>query len=284
MCEALARVAEPLEETDEEESPTPADVQQPGTEAGRSQPQHSISVTEPSEATRKPAAKTEPPTRTVDPMYHGDHVTITEAIETAAPGDRILVRPGLYEEGLVVDKSLELIGQGDLERIVVRARGSDALLFKTTMGRVSNMTFQQVGGEGQWYGVDISQGHLELEGCDISSQSNACVSVHGGAHPYLRPNRIHDGRATGVLIYGNTGAILDDNDIFANSLSGVYSRQSSDPTVRGNRINKNGYKAVRLDEGGGGIYEDNDLTDNSRGAWDISWESEQHLHRDRNKE
>ena len=44
-------------------------------------------------------------------MSRGDHITIAEAIQAANPGDRILVRPGLYQEGLVLDKPLEIIGE-----------------------------------------------------------------------------------------------------------------------------------------------------------------------------
>ena len=49
--------------------------------------------------------------------------------------------------------------------------------------------------------MDIVQGHLKLEECDISSQGLACVGIHGGADPVLRRNRIHDGREAGVVIY-----------------------------------------------------------------------------------
>jgi F-box protein 11 len=55
-------------------------------------------------------------------------------------------------------------------------------------------------------------------------------------------------------------------------------------TLRRNRINKNGYEAVWVNEGGGGTIEDNDLRDNSRGAWDVSADSEPKLKRARNQE
>jgi hypothetical protein len=61
-------------------------------------------------ATAKPAAKSEPPTHVVDAFQRGDFATIGAAIKAARPGDRILVRPGLYQEGLVVDKPLEILG------------------------------------------------------------------------------------------------------------------------------------------------------------------------------
>jgi F-box protein 11 len=282
------------------------------------------SVIESREPTRGPSAKTEPPIRVVDPMHHGDHLTITEAIEAANPGDRILVRPGTYQEGLVIEKPLEISGDGD---VVVQTVGKNVLLFKTTMGRVTNLTLRQMGGE-NWYGVDIAQGRLELEDCDITSQSLACVAIHGGADPRLRRNRIHDGKHFGVFVYDNGQGVLEDNDIFGNALAGVAITTGGSPTLRRNRIrdskqgvlvgdngqgvledndifgnaysgveiigcnptlrrkriNKSGRWAVRIYKGGGGTIEDNDLRDNAKGAWNVSSDSEPNLRRARNKE
>jgi hypothetical protein len=55
--------------------------------------------------TGKPPAelpdKKDPPTHVVGPSEQADFATVGAAIEAAQPGDRILVRPGLYQEGLV---------------------------------------------------------------------------------------------------------------------------------------------------------------------------------------
>ncbi|MGB8217875.1 MAG: right-handed parallel beta-helix repeat-containing protein [Candidatus Methanoperedens sp.] len=232
----------------------------------------------------RPSAKTQPPMFVVDPMHRGDYLTITEAIKAARPGTRILVKPGLYEEGLVIDKPLEIIGEGAPGEVVVQALGKDTLLFKTTMGRVVNLNIQQLGG-GDWYGIDIVQGRLELEDCDITSQSLTCVAIHGGADPRLRRNRIHDSKAGGgVSVYENGQGTLEDNDIFGNAYSGVLIKMGGNPTLRRNRINKNGYQAVWVYDGGGGTIEDNDLRDNAKGAWNISVDSEPKLKRARNIE
>ena len=243
------------------------------------------SMIESTEHIPRPTAKTEPPTRVVDQMGRGDHTTITEAIEAADPGDRILVRPGLYPEGLVIDKSgLEIIGDGNLDDVVVQAVGMNTLLFKTTMGRVTNLTLQQMGG-GDWYGVDIAQGRLELEGCDITSQSRACVAIHDGADPRLRRNHIHNSqRVDGVFVYENGQGVLEDNDIFGNAHCGVAIATGGSPTLRRNSINKNGLWAVLVASGGGGTIEDNDLRGNDIGAWNISADNEPNLRRARNKE
>lgn len=256
---------------------------QPAGEPSLLQSQSAESVSERSEVAKRPYPKTEPPTHVVDPMHRGDYTTITEAIKAANPGDRILIRPGLYLEGLVIDKPLEIIGEGDAGDVAVQAAGGNALLFKTTMGRVVNLTLRQVGG-GDWYCVNITQGRLELDGCDIISQSRASVAIHDGADPRLRHNHIHDGKQSGVYIYDNGLGTLEDNDIFGNAYSGVQIKEGGNPTLRRNRINKNGYEAVWVCEGGGGTIEDNDLHDNARGAWDISDDSMPKVKRARNQE
>jgi parallel beta-helix repeat protein len=214
------------------------------------------------QVTRRPSAKTEPPTRVVDPLHRGDHTTIIEAVGAASPGDRILVRPGLYREGLVIDKPLEIIGEGDPGEVVVQGAGEDVILFTTTMGRVVNLTLRQMGG-GNWYGVNIAQGRLDLEECDITSRSLACVAIHGGADPRLRRNRIHDGKQSGVIVYEDGQGTLEDNDVFSNALAGVAIKTGSNPTLRRNRIHDNMQGGVHVYDDGQGTLEDNDIFGNA---------------------
>lgn len=226
--------------------------------------------------------KAEPKTLVVDQMHRGDHTTISEAIMDASPGDRIRVMPGLYEESLVIDKPLEIIGDGDPQDIVIRAAGKSVLLFKTTMGRVFNLTLQQLAAK-KCCCVDISQGRLELEGCDIFSQSLGGVDIHGGADPRLRRNRIHECKAEGISFYDNGLGILEENEISSNAGSGVIIIDGG-PTLRRNRINNNSGVAIKVLERGRGTIEENDLRDNLNGPWSIEKDSETNLKRSGNLE
>jgi parallel beta-helix repeat protein len=220
--------------------------------------------------TERVIAKTEPPTHVVDAYQRGDFATVGAAIEAARPGDRILVRPGLYEEALIVDKPLEILGDGPVRDIEIRARGAAALLFKASIGRVTNLTLRQAGGEGRWYGVDITQGRLDLEGCDISSQVGPCVGIHGGADPRLRRNQIHDGNEGGVLVYAEGRGTLEDNDISGNALVGVEIESGADPTLRRNQIHDNKEGGVFVLDDGRGTLEDNDISGNGNAGATIS--------------
>ena len=209
-------------------------------------------------------AKTEPPTHVVDVFPgRGDFTTVGAAIKAAKPGDRILVRPGLYAEALVVDKPLELLGDGPVSDIEIRARDANVLRFQASIGRVANLTLRQAGGEGGWFGVVISQGRLDLEGCDISSQRLSCVAIQDGADPRLRRNKIHDGKQNGVFVLDGGLGMLEDNDITGNSLSGVEIKTGGNPTVRRNQLRDNKASGVYVQDSGLGMLEDNDITGNS---------------------
>lgn len=213
-------------------------------------------------AERGPTAKKEVKTRIVDVGGDGQYTTISGAIRNADAGDRIVVRPGVYEEGLVMDKVLEIVGEGELGEVQVRASGKNALSFQATLGRVVNLSLRQMGG-GKWFGADIAQGRLELEGCDISSESSACVAIHGSADPRLRRNRIHEAKqGSGVIVFENGQGTVEDNDIFGHRFSGVQIYDRGDPTLRHNRIRDGKQSGIFVSGSGRGTIEENEIIGN----------------------
>jgi parallel beta-helix repeat protein len=224
--------------------------------------------------------KKEIPTVVVDPFHRGDYPTLNAAIKSAQPGTRILVRPGVYLEGITIDKPLEIIGDGPREEIEVKATGQNVILFQTSMGRVANLTLRQAGG-GNWFGVDITQGCLMLEDCDISSQSLTCVAIHDGADPRLKRNCIHDGQQGGVLIYENGQGTLEDNEIFSNVPAGVVIATNSNPTLRRNRIHSGQQVGIAVCENGRGILEDNEIFSNALSGVEITTGGNPTLRRNR---
>jgi parallel beta-helix repeat protein len=206
--------------------------------------------------------RNEPRILVVDQWGNGDHTTIGEAITNALPGMRIVVRPGLYEEGLTIDKPLEILGQGPVQDVIVRAKDSDAVLFTANIGRVSNLTLQQAGG-GSFFAVDIAQGRLELEECDITSASLAVVGVHDGADPRVRRNVIHDSHQGGILVYTQGLGTFEENDISGNALSGIEVREDANPTFRRNRIHDGRETGIFVQMRGLGRFEDNEIYANA---------------------
>lgn len=210
-------------------------------------------------------------TLVVDPLHRGNYPTISEAVANARPGERIEVRPGVYNEAIVIDKPLEIIGNGPIDEIIVRADKSDVIRIDTTMAIVRNLTLHQAGGS--WYGVYSDQGYLILEGCDISSRGLSCIVIHDRATATVRRNRIHDNNEDGISVYHHGQGNIEDNDIIS-SFYGIAIATSANPTVRNNRIyNK-----------GAGTFEGNDLRANAKGAWLIDKSSQSLVKRSNNTE
>lgn len=200
-------------------------------------------------------------THVVDVNGRGDFTTMRAAIRAAEPGDRISVRPGLYEERLVVDEPLEILGDGPVSKIEIRAHGTHVLAFEARSGRVSNLTLRQTGGN-DCHGVEIRRGQLQLDGCDINSQSAACVAILGGAESLLRRNKIHNGAKSGVLIRDGALGTLEENTITENTTSGVIISTGANVTLRGNKIHGNMESGIFVYGHASATLLDNDITDN----------------------
>ena len=197
----------------------------------------------------------------VDASGNGQFTTIREALRAAETDDVILVRPGTYHEGILLDKSLTLAGEGPRERIIVEASGASALTCAAPSGRVANLVLRQAGGVKRPC-VEISVGRILLEQCDISSRSYSCVAVHGSADPIVRCNRIHDGAGAGILVYGDARGTFDENDVFAMTYAGIEVQDRADPTARHNRVHGGRASGIFVHQGGRGTFDDNDVYGN----------------------
>jgi parallel beta-helix repeat protein len=163
----------------------------------------------------------------VSPDGRGDFLTLTDAIQHAPAGSRLLVRPGIYNEGFVLDKALEVVGDGALEEIIVRATTSSCLVMQTDAATIRNLTLRgqsRAGGVNNdgFFAVDIPHGRLLLEGCDISSDSLACVAIHNPtAAPVLRACRIHHGVDSGIFAFDGAQGVIEACDISENANVGI---------------------------------------------------------------
>lgn len=199
------------------------------------------------------------PTHTVSTSGDSDYTRISDAIAAANAGDRIMVRSGLYDETLQIDKSLEIIGDGRLGEVVVRA-SNHVVLFKAPLGRLANLSLRHTGTNNS-EAVNIAQGRLEIEDCEITSDRGTAVAVFGGADPRLRKNRITAPKEFGVMIVADSRGILEDNEILQCGVAGVVVTHGANPTVRRNRIHEIEGSGIHLSSSSTGVFEDNEIFD-----------------------
>jgi parallel beta-helix repeat protein len=203
----------------------------------------------------------EPGTHVVDAQGGGQFTTVGAAIKAARPDDRILVRPGLYVESLVIDQPLQIVGDGPRAQIEIRALDADVLVSHAPAGWVANLTFTQ-GKSDHVFGVDIRAGNLLIEECEIMSQAGSCVYIRNNSDPVLRRNTIYGATTHGVLVYDGGRGTIEENEISGCSNSCVAVRNGGDPVVRRNMIRDGKDCGVWVHKDGRGTFEDNEISGN----------------------
>jgi F-box protein 11 len=171
----------------------------------------------------------------VDQTGAGQYRTISEALAAASPGERVLVRPGHYRESLLLDKSVELLGTGPKEQIIVEGVNGSSLRMRAAQATVRGLTLYYKSASRPAHVVDISEGQLLLEDCDISSGSSSCACIFiysAAANPTVRRCRIHDSTTEGIVCDGGAKGTIEDCEISGNKSTGLVIRNSADPLVR----------------------------------------------------
>jgi hypothetical protein len=160
-------------------------------------------------------------------------------LKDVAPGGQLIIRPGVYTEGIVIDREVEIIGDGPAEEIVIRGVNSSCIRMLTDRATVRGLTLRgSAGASGAgFFAVDIPQGNLVIEACDISSDTLSCVAVHGpSTAPLIRRCRIHDGSDSGIYFFDGAAGTVEVCEVYGNANVGVAITARANPTVRHSRI------------------------------------------------
>ncbi|OUL20153.1 protein kinase [Nostoc sp. RF31YmG] len=211
-------------------------------------------------------------TLTVSSTGSGDYQTISEAIKNAQPGTRILVKPGFYQEGLIINKPLKIIGDGPVASIIIESTNSNCILMQTDQAEVRGLTLRGFAGQknNKFFAVDIPQGQMVLADCDITSDSLSCISVQGAtANPIIQQCKIHDSEQAGIFFQNNSRGTVEDCDIFGNGLSGIAIKENSNPIIQRCKLHDGKQGGVLVYETAQGTVEDCEIFGNALSGVEI---------------
>ncbi len=198
----------------------------------------------------------------------GHCLSLSVALRRAAAGTRIFVMPGVYKETLVVERPVQIIGNGKAEDIVIESEFGPCLTFRTDEGLAANLTLRaKATAEGGpvFCALDLPQGEILLEDCEFISEEAAGVVIHGaGVRPHFRRCQVKDCGGDGVLVMDGAEGLLDRCEISGVRGAGVRVSDGARTRFHLCRIHhaKNG--GVVIGDRGEGVFEECNIYRNSR--------------------
>lgn len=108
------------------------------------------------------------------------YLSLADAVRDALPNETIVIRAGTYTESIVIDKSLEIRGEGSRDEIVFVA--SESAAFEIKNDSALTLTNVSISAEGdELNAIELISGQLELKSCKLSSNSYDCLKAHDGS-------------------------------------------------------------------------------------------------------
>jgi parallel beta-helix repeat protein len=169
--------------------------------------------------------------------------SIQKAVNSANPGDTIIVKPGTYIESIKVTKDRLTIKSesGNPENTIIKAKSSTSDVFYLQADDTTIRGFKISGASGSGHaGIFLHYNkHCTIENNELLD--NACgICLWYSTNNIVSKNTAKDNGASGGILFANA----DSNTLLGNTISnnqrGIYFATSHDNKLSGNTIQKNG--------------------------------------------
>jgi len=149
---------------------------------------------------------------------------IQDLIDNASDGDTINIPGGTYYENIVIDKSINLVGENCDTTIIDGSGSGDVIYVSADWVNISGFTIRNSGDE--YYpnydaGIDIYSNYNTIMGNNLSNHN------------------------LGIYLYESNGNTISGN-IISNNIYGIYLNRAHKNTIKGNNILNNDY-GISLD-------------------------------------
>ena len=180
----------------------------------------------------------------VDDEGTADYTNIQDAIDNASDGDTIFVYSGIYYENIVIDKSINLIGENKNNTIIDGGNLKDVVkIWNVDKVNISGFAILNSGDNNA--GVYIYRSADGIISNNFIVDNNYGVYVYknastGFSHTTISNNIILRSSVFGVWLYKSSNNIVSDNIISDGEIYGLgLCFWSTDTIVNGNIISNN---------------------------------------------
>jgi len=170
---------------------------------------------------------------------------IQDAIYDASDGDAVFVYSGIYGENLIVDKSIQLIGENRNNTVIDGGGEGDVVRITADGVTLSGFTIQNSGGNEFDFGVEAQSDYNKISGNIIKN--------NGGLQGWIRG---------GIFLMNSSHNEIGNNLIYSNDREGIYMDKADYNAIHNNTIYENDYFAIIVNASSHNIIQDNDMSKN----------------------
>ncbi len=170
--------------------------------------------------------------------YDATHVkTIQEGIINATIGDMVFVYEGTYIENIIVDKTLDLVGEDKNNTILHGLDESDnALKISSDWCNISEFTIENGGSNSG--GIRVNANHCSIFDSIFDDNIDKGIFVESSDYTQILDNTFSDNNQ-GIYIYMSDYTTISSNDISNNKDNGILCLSSKYNDILGNTVELN---------------------------------------------
>jgi PPM family protein phosphatase len=172
--------------------------------------------------------------------------SIAAALESAKPGDRVVLRPGEYREPIRLKDGIDVVAQTARTAAILPPQSGEplpgAIADRGQHCRVIGLVVK-----GFPIGVSVSaDSDIELDRVEVSGAETAAVEFRGASRGKLSRGYIHNNTGVGVWVRDNAALAMENNIFTANGVA----RTLPQPTIRITSSTPSALNGNRIDESG----------------------------------
>ncbi|MFD9545459.1 right-handed parallel beta-helix repeat-containing protein [Streptomyces sp. NPDC060022] len=195
---------------------------------------------------------------TVCPERPDSFHTIGEALAQARTGAVIRVRPGRYNENLVITTRVTIVAEGERGAVEICPRRGTAVSLMADGVMLSELSLR--GHDKEMAVVDIPAGQAALDGCTITGAGWTALLIRGTGSLAARGCRISNPAGAGLVDTSTAESVIEDCLFESLGTSAVVIGETGRPVVRGCRMRGARGNGVLASGEAGGTVENCDIS------------------------
>jgi parallel beta-helix repeat protein len=191
-----------------------------------------------------------------------DFATIQAAIDNAATDDTIFVHKGTYNENIVVNKTVTLLGE-DPETTIIDGNGSGIpLRISAESVTVENLTIRGSGSNAYESGVLVESFSSNITDNIIIGNGLMGICLNKSSNTLIAGNEVKQNDGDGIVLLYSYNNSLIENTIMANNF-GIHAYSSNQNNILNNTLIENDLGGINLFSSSGNQLISNNLAINN---------------------